>query len=60
MFEDCRCEDLTNKCSAYKKVVSRITNSRVERITNKSGLQKCCKQIRIVIVVVNVVYVVSV
>ena len=38
-------EDLTNKYSAYKKVVSRIANSRVRRIKYKCGLQKGYKQI---------------
>ena len=31
MFEDRGSTVLTNKCSAYKKVVSRITNSCVEQ-----------------------------
>ena len=42
-FEDRRCEDLTNKCSAYRKIVSRIANSRVKNIMNKCGLQKADK-----------------
>ena len=40
MSIDCCCEDLTNKCIAYKMVVSRITNSSVGRITNMCGMQK--------------------
>ena len=47
VFEDRRCEGLTNKCIAYKNVVSRTVNSRMRKITNKCGLQKSCKQIRI-------------
>ena len=31
MFEDSSSKCLTNKCSAYKKLVSRITNSCVEQ-----------------------------
>ena len=37
-FEDRRCEDLTNKCSAYKKAVSKIANSGARKITNKCNL----------------------
>ena len=47
VFEDRLCEYLTKKRSAFKKVVSRIANSRVRRIMNKFGLRKDCKQIRI-------------
>ena len=47
VLEDWRYEDLTNKCIAYKKVVSRTANSRVRRIMNKFCFQKCCQQIRI-------------
>ena len=46
-FKDRRCKGLMNKCSAYKKVVSRIVNSRERRMMYKYGLQKGCKQIRI-------------
>ena len=31
VFKDCGGEDLTNKCSAYKKIVSRIANSCMEQ-----------------------------
>ena len=31
MYENRSCEDLTNKCIAYKKVMSRIGNSCLEQ-----------------------------
>ena len=40
-------QERSSAVSAYKKVVSRITNSRVKGITYKYGLQKDCEQIKI-------------
>ena len=62
MFEERRCEGLTNKCSACKKVATRIVKSRVRIITNKCGLQKCLytnkNSERIVIVAIIAIYVI--
>ena len=59
LLEDPCCEDLTNKCSAYKMVVSRAANSCVRRITNRCSLQRGLSadknNERIVIVVIIVV-----
>ena len=59
MCQGRRCEDVTNKCIAYKEVVSRTLNSSVRRITNKCDFQKGAdnNNERIVIVVIIFVYV---
>ena len=58
------CEDLTNKCIAYKKVVSKLANSGVRKVTSKCVLRKRLladkNNQRKVIVVIIVIYVVHI